>query len=67
MEVLVSQRVQEELEKRKDEIEAEVKRRVEMAKQVMEKELLSEMERRRASEIESQKRKEVKCISERLL
>ena len=44
---MVALRVAEELEKRKDEIEAEVLRRVEEAKQIMEKQMLEELERRR--------------------
>lgn len=47
------------MEKRKDEIEAEVKRRVEEAKHIMEKQMLQELEQQRAAEIELQKRKEV--------
>lgn len=63
VESLVAERVQQELERRKDEIEAEVMRRVEEAKRVMEKEMLEEMERKRQAEIQAQKQKEVKyCI-----
>jgi len=62
IEEMVAKRVEEELEKRKDEIEAEVLRRVEEAKRIMEKQMLAEMERRRISELEEQKRKEVTFI-----
>lgn len=56
----MAQRVEEELEKRKDEIEQEVLRRVEEAKRIMEKQMLEEMERQRQVEMEAQKKKEVK-------
>ena len=64
VEELVAQRVEEELEKRKDEIEQEVLRRVEDAKRVMEKQMLEEMERQRQVEMEAQKKKEVKNDTE---
>ena len=54
---MVAQRVEEELEKRKDDIEAEVLRRVEEAKQIMEKQMLEEMERKRRRRNKSQKSK----------
>lgn len=57
---MVAQRVEEELEKRKDDIEAEVLRRVEEAKQIMEKQMLEEMERKREEEIKARKAKEVR-------
>ena len=56
----MAQRVEEELEKRKDEIEQEVLRRVEEAKRIMEKQMLEEMERQRQVEMEAQKKKAVK-------
>lgn len=56
---MVSKRVEEELEKRKDEIEAEVKRRVEEAKRIMEAQMLEELERQRETEIENQRKLEV--------
>lgn len=57
IEFLVKKRVEEELEKRKDEIEAEVSRRVEAAKQQMERELMLELEKRREeARLEEQKR-----------
>lgn len=49
--------MEEELEKRKDEIEAEVSRRVEAAKVEMEREMMLELEKRReAARLEEQKR-----------
>lgn len=59
IEEMVAQRVAEELEKRKDEIEAEVLRRVEEAKQIMEQQMLQELERRRKERLEEEKRREV--------
>lgn len=47
IELLVKKRVEEELEKRKDEIEQEVAKRVEEAKRKMEKEMMEELERQR--------------------
>lgn len=55
IELLVKKRVEEELEKRKDEIEQEVAKRVEEAKRKMEKEMMEELERQR----EQQKREEL--------
>lgn len=51
--------MEEELEKRKDDIEKEVLRRVEEAKKIMEKEMVAELERRQQMELEAQKAKEV--------
>ena len=62
IEELVAQRVAEELERRRDEIEAEVLRRVEEAKKVMEAEMLQEMERRKQEQLEEAKRREVGLI-----
>ena len=61
VEALVAQRVEAELERRKEEIEAEVMRRVEEAKRALEKEMMEEMERQRAAELNAQAIKEVKC------
>jgi len=55
----VAKRVEEELEKRKDEIEREVLRRVEEAKRIMERQLLEELERQRQAELATQKAREV--------
>ena len=62
IEELVAKRVAEELERRRDEIEAEVLRRVEEAKKVMEAEMLLEMERRKQEQLEEAKRREVFLI-----
>ena len=62
IEELVEKRVAEELERRRDEIEAEVLRRVEEAKKVMEAEMLLEMERRKQEQLEEAKRREVFLI-----
>ena len=59
MQQLVDQRVQEELERRKEEIEAEVLRRVEEAKRVLEQQLLEELERKKQEREEDERRKEV--------
>lgn len=57
IEFLVKKRVEEELEKRKDEIEQEVRRRVEAAKAQMEREMMLELEKRREqARLEEQKR-----------
>lgn len=55
IELLVKKKVEEELEKRKDEIEQEVAKRVEEAKRRMEKEMMEELERQR----EHQRREEM--------
>ena len=60
IEELVAQRVAEELERRKDEIEAEVLRRVEEAKKMMEQQMLEEMERRKQEQIEEARKREVR-------
>lgn len=54
--------MEEELEKRKDEIEREVLRRVEEAKRIMEKQLLEELEKQRHAELATQKAREVTCM-----
>lgn len=59
IEMLVKKRVEEELEKRRDEIEQEVKRRVEEAKAEMEREMMLELERRREQIREEERRREV--------
>lgn len=53
--MLVKKRVEEELEKRKEEIEQEVAKRVEEAKRKMETEMMQELERQR----EQQRREEL--------
>lgn len=62
IEEMVAQRVAEELEKRKDEIETEVLRRVEEAKQIMERQMLEELERRRKERLEEENRREVSYL-----
>lgn len=51
--------MEEELEKRKDEIESEVQRRVEAAKALMEQEMMMELEKRRAQAREEERKREV--------
>ncbi len=60
IEELVAKRVAEELERRREEIEAEVLRRVEEAKAVMEKQMLEEIERRKQEQIEEARKREVR-------
>lgn len=55
----MARRVEEELEKRRDEIEREVLRRVEEAKRIMEAQLLQELEKQRQAELNAQKAREV--------
>ncbi len=56
---IVETRVREELERRKDEIENEVKRRVDVLKRTMEKQMLIEIEKRNTDEIRKLIAKEV--------
>jgi hypothetical protein len=60
---MVSKRVEEELERRRDEIEAEVLRRVEEAKKVLEAQMLEEMEKRKQEQLEEAKRREVRILN----
>ena len=60
---MVSKRVEEELERRRDEIEAEVLRRVEEAKKVLEAQMLEEMEKRKQEQLEEAKRREVRLLN----
>lgn len=62
IEMLVKKRVDEELERRKDEIDQEVKRRVEAAKAEMEKELMLELEKRREQAREEERKREVNML-----
>jgi len=55
--------VEEELERRKDEIESEVLRRIEEAKRVMEQQMLADIEAKRLAELEAQKAIEVNINS----
>lgn len=59
IELLVKKRVEEELEKRKDEIEQEVACRVEAAKVQMEREMMIELEKRRETAREEERKREV--------
>jgi len=59
IEELVAIRVEEELEKRKDEIEKEVLRRVEEAKKVMEETMMLELEQRKQEQLEEARKREV--------
>lgn len=67
VEEMVAKRVAEELKKRKDEIEAEVLRRVEEAKRVMEQQMLEEMERKKKEQEEEERRKKVYSRRKRCL
>lgn len=55
----MKRRVEEELEKRKDEIEEEVAKRVETAKIEMEREMMIELEKRRENAREEERKREV--------
>lgn len=59
----MAKRVKEELEKRKDEIEAEILRRVEEAKKIMEREMMEEIQKQREKEMQENRRREVKFSS----
>lgn len=59
----MARRVEEELEKRREEIEAEVLRRVEEAKRLMEQQMLEELQEKRRQQEEDQKKREVKLSS----
>lgn len=67
IEELVAARVAEELERRREEIEAEVLRRVEEAKVVMEAQMLAEMEKRKQEQLEEARKREVRMKSCRKL
>lgn len=62
IEELVNKRVEDELEKRKDEIEREVAKRVEEAKQIMERQMMEEMEKRREKQLLEEKHREVRNV-----
>lgn len=62
IELLVKKRVEEELEKRKDEIEQEVAKRVEEAKKKMEKEMMEELERQREQQRQEELARQVTMI-----
>ena len=56
---IVESRVREELERRKDEIENEVKRRMDVLKRSMEKQMLTELDKRTNDDIRKLMGKEV--------
>ena len=62
---IVETRVREELERRKDEIENEVKRRVDVLKRSMEKQMLLELEKRNNDEMRRLIAKEVSRCDKR--
>jgi hypothetical protein len=57
---IVESRVREELERRQDEIENEVKRRVDVLRRTMEKQMLTEIEKRNNDEMRKIIAKEVR-------
>lgn len=63
IEMLVQKRVEEELARRKNEIDEEVNRRVEATKAEMEKELTLELERRRELIREEERKREVNMLT----
>lgn len=67
IEELVAKRVAEELERRKDEIEAEVLRRVQEAKEKMEKEMMEELQRQKMAQLEEERKREVAISSSKPL
>ena len=58
----MAKRVEEELERRREEIEAEVMRRVEEAKKAMEAQMLQEIERRKQEQLEEARKREVSGV-----
>lgn len=67
IEELVAKRVAEELERRKDEIEAEVLRRVQEAKEKMEQEMMEELQRQKMAQLEEERKREVAISSSKPL
>lgn len=63
IEELVDRRVKEELERRRDEIETEVLRRVEEAKNLMEQQMMEELEKRKQEQLRETERREVRINS----
>jgi hypothetical protein len=59
---IVETRLREELERRKDEIDNEVKRRVDVLKRTMEKQMLIELDKRNNDELRKLIAKEVRFI-----
>lgn len=62
IELLVKKRVEEEMERRKDEIEDEINKRIAEQKQKMEDEMMLELEKRREEIRAEEQRREVKQI-----
>ncbi len=62
MKDIVETRLREELERRKDEIDNEVKRRVDVLKRTMEKQMLIELDKRNNDELRKLIAKEVRFI-----
>ena len=60
IEELVAKRVEEELERRREEIETEVLKRVEEAKRIMEKQMMEELEKRKQEQMAEAERREVR-------
>ena len=60
IEQMVAKRVEEELERRKEEIETEVLRRVSEARVIMEQQMMEELEKRRQDQLAESKRREVR-------
>jgi len=59
IEELVARRVEEELERRRDQIEEEVLRRVEEAKKIMEEQMMKELEIRKKQQLDEARQREV--------
>lgn len=59
IELLVKKRVEEELERRKDEIEREIAARIAEKQKQMELEMMLELENRKAKALEAQRKREV--------
>lgn len=59
IEMLVKKRVEEELERRKDEIEREIAIRISEKQKQMEAEMMLELENRKAKALEDQRKREV--------
>ncbi len=59
IEEMVAKRVEEELERRRDEIEEEVLRRVNNAKIALEQEMMEELQRQKAAQLEAERVREV--------
>ena len=56
----MAKRVEEELERRREEIETEVLKRVEEAKKIMEKQMMEELEKRKQEQLLEDQKREVR-------